>query len=274
MNVGMSMSWTAARWACISWSSPGLRAGSRLVRNLLLACAVLPFGPALAEPLDFSTVESVGNWLTRYYQSPQPKLVSKAILVLSKEGVFKREEVTPPTFGFLAGVFAKNKAITPSLIKDLTALPEDEQKILILGIWYSGRPDTKKLLEGLLVTMPQHKANIESLLQGQQVLLTQISLEQGPWIIDALWANFMATGDSEPVKRVITALPWVNEPPDSPKFLVGRSARWSLTSYAAQHPRVLAICRQQAKVQPPEVATLLKEAIASAEKQRIKPAAP
>ena len=248
----------------MSWISPGPRGRSRLARSLaaLLAATVLPWA-AHAAPLDLSTVESVAQWFTHYYEAPQPKLVSKAILLLSKEGVFQKEEAAAPTFGFLAGVLAKNKAIAPSLIKDLSALPEGEQKILILAIWYSGRPDTKKLLQGLLSTMPQHKSNIENLLRTQPVLLTQISFEQ-TWVLDALWGNFMATGDAEPVKYIMTALPWP----------YGEAARASLAWNAAQHPRVLAICRREVTKQPPEVAKVLKEVIAAAEQNRKKPVAP
>jgi len=240
----------------------------------LLPATVLPWAAAQAAPLDLSTVESAAQWLTHYYEAPNPKLVSRAMLVLSKEGVFQKDESAAPTFGFLAGVLAKNKSIAPSLIKDLTALPEGEQKVLVLGIWYSGRPDTKKLLRGLLATMPQHKENIENLLHSEPLRLTQIPLEQGPWVLDALWGNFMATGDAEPVKRVMEALPWVGVESHLPQYAVGNAARWSLASHAAQHRRVLALCREQVKVQPPEVANVLKEVIASAEARRTDPAKP
>jgi len=276
MNVGMSMSWTVVRLACISWISPGLPGESRLARSLvaLLAAAVLPLLPAHAAPLDLSTVESVAGWLTHYYEAPQPKLVSRAILVLSKEGALQKEETAPVTFGFLAGILAKNKAIAPSLVKDLTALPDEEQKILVLGIWYSGRPDTKKLLQGLLATMPANKDNVDNLLRGTPVLLTQIPLLQGSWVVDGLWGNFMATGDAEPVKRIMAALPWADLQVTSVELSVGRAARWSLIAHAAQHPRVLAICRREVTKQPPEVAKALKEVIAEAEENRKKLAAP
>ena len=63
----------------MSWISPGPRGRSRLARSLaaLLAATVLPWA-AHAAPLDLSTVESVAQWFTHYYEAPQPKLVSKA----------------------------------------------------------------------------------------------------------------------------------------------------------------------------------------------------
>jgi len=249
---------------------------SQLARSLaaLLAAAVLPFVPAHAATPDLSTLESAARWIKHYYEAPQPKLASQAILVLSKGGVYQNDGETPPTFGFVAGVLAKNKAIAPSLIKDLTELPGDERKILVLGIWYSGRPDAKKLLQGLLSAMPEHKVNIENLLNSQPISLRQISLDQGTWVVDALWGNFCATGDAEPVKRVITALPWATLREDPAKLAVGEVARWSLTTNAVEHPRVLEICRKEVAKQPPEIAKLLKEVIAEAEQHRTKPAAP
>jgi hypothetical protein len=48
--------------------------------------------------------------------------------------------------------------------------------------------------------------------------------------------------------------------------LIGASARWSLTSNAVQHPKVLAICRSQLPQQPREVAAVLADVIKEAEK--------
>jgi hypothetical protein len=49
--------------------------------------------------------------------------------------------------------------------------------------------------------------------------------------------------------------------------MVGNSAKWSLTSNAIQHPRVLEICRSERSRQPDGVITVLSEIILKAEKE-------
>ena len=76
----------------------------------------------------------------------------------------------------------------------------------------------------------------------------------------------MATGDDAPVARIISALPWVNIRGDVSRLMVGGAARWSLISNTIQHPLVMAKCREQLMPQPTEVADVLREVIAEAEK--------
>ena len=84
-------------------------------------------------------------------------------------------------------------------------------------------------------------------------------------VLDALWGYFMATGDDAPVVRIMAALPWMEVRGDIPRLSVGGAAKWSLTSNAAQHERVLRICRAQLSRQPKDVATVLRQVIQEAE---------
>lgn len=143
---------------------------------------------------------------------------------------------------------------------------DDHQAFLILGIWYSGYPDAKPLLEQLSNSMPIYKGEIDALVAGDRTPLLEIPLEQRPWMLDMLWGNFMATGDEAPVARIISALPWVNVRDDPSRTLVGGAARWSLISNAIQHKRVMDISRKELTSQPKEVADVLREVIAEAEK--------
>lgn len=114
--------------------------------------------------------------------------------------------------------------------------------------------------------MPKQKEMIDYLLANGRPSLLELPLEQGPWVLDALWGNFMATGDDAPVARIISALPWINVRGDIARLSVGGAARWSLISNAIQHRRVLAVCRKELASQPKEVADVLREVIGEAEK--------
>lgn len=113
--------------------------------------------------------------------------------------------------------------------------------------------------------MPDHEGIIDYLLANGRPGLMELPLEQGTWVLDTLWAYFMATGDSAPVARIVSALPWVNIKGDVPRLLVGGAAKWSLISNAIQHQLVMAACRKEVASQPKEVAEVLRGVIASAE---------
>lgn len=93
----------------------------------------------------------------------------------------------------------------------------------------------------------------------------EIPLEQGPWVLDALWGYFMASGEDAPVVRIMAALAWSEVRGDIPRLRIGGAAKWSLASNAAQHQRVMEICKAQLSTQPKEVATVLRQVVKEAE---------
>lgn len=236
-----------------------------IVRSLLIAVALV-CSPAFAAVENLSDANALGRWITYYYLKPEPHRVAEAIRAASSQGFMKNGQKAPPFIGFIAGVMSKNPLMVQSLAEQLTSLPEVDQPVLILGIWYSAYPEAKPLLERLTKSMPQHKEMIDHLLANDRPGLLDLPLEQGPWVLDALWGNFMATGDDAPVARIISALPWINVRGDVSRLLVGGAARWSLISNAIQHKPVMAACRKELASQPKEVAEVLREVIASAEK--------
>ena len=95
----------------------------------------------------------------------------------------------------------------------------------------------------------------------------KIPLEQGAWVLDALWGNFMATGNKAPVQRIMTTLPWIDVKGDINRLLIGGAARWSLTSNAVQHQRIMQFCEEDVSTQSKKVAAKLREVIANAKKE-------
>ena len=228
-----------------------------------LACLVACL--ALAAPPMFSSRTELVRWFTYYYQKPEPAKVGDAMAEASRHGLYRGGTNAPPWFGFLAGALAKSPMTAAATVKRLATLPEDDQPIVVFGIWYSGLPQTKPLLQQVARDMPAQKAIVEQLSATAAPRMTDIPLEQGGWVLDMLWGNFIATGDEAPILRIISAVPWSQARGNSARMSVGGSARWSLTANAALHPRVMEICRRQAKIQPPEVARILEDVIRNAE---------
>src|SRR5260221_671538 len=67
--------------------------------------------------------------------------------------------------------------------------------------------------------------------------------------------------------RVIDALPFLDANGDEVRAVTGGAARWSLTSNAVQHPRVLEICEVVAGRQKPGEGANLRAVIAAAKQQ-------
>lgn len=233
--------------------------------RMTAAFACLAAALALAAPPMFASREELVQWFTYYYRKPEPAKVGDAMAEASRRGLYRGGKNAPPWFGFLAGALAKSPMAAAATVKRLAALPEDDQPIVVFGIWYSGLPQTRALLQQVARDMPAQKAIAEQLAATAAPRMTDIPLEQGGWVLDMLWGNFIATGDEAPILRIISALPWARTRGDSARMSVGGSALWSLTANAALHPRVMEICRQQAKTQPPEVSRTLADVIRNAE---------
>jgi hypothetical protein len=65
----------------------------------------------------------------------------------------------------------------------------------------------------------------------------------------------------------MTTLPWIDVKGDINRLLIGGAARWSLTSNAEQHQRVMQFCEEDVRTQPKEVSAKLREVIANAKKE-------
>ncbi len=230
---------------------------------MLLFFAVAPAiaGTTFQSPDDFS------RWLTYYYLKPEPHRVTDAVKYMSASGALDNDKGIAPMFGFLSGTFRDNPDKMPSWVNELSSLKEQHLGVVILGVWYAALPGSKKTVYALLKKHPKLKPDFEFLYKGAPMTVEQIPLEEGPWVLDALWGKFMSTGDKAPVERIASTLPWIDVRGDINRLLVGGSAKWSLTSNAVQHKRVLEICEGAEKTQNPEVAVKLGEVIKNAKKE-------
>ena len=235
-------------------------------RLLLLMLWFVAVAPAMAGPT-FQSDEEFSRWLTFYYMNPEPNRVPDAIKYMSKSGVLDNDKAISPIFGFLSGTFRNNPDKVSSWVNQVSSLKEPHLGVVVLGLWYADLPESKKAAYAVLEKHPKLKPKFEFLYKGVPMTVEQIPLEQGPWVLDALWGKFMATGDGALVERIISTLPWIDIKGDIDRLMIGGAARWSLTSNAVQHKRVLEICEAAEKTQIAEVADKLNEVIKNAKKE-------
>lgn len=225
---------------------------------------------------EIKTAEDFGNWMTRYYQNPDPSSISDAI----KKGAELKmlgdpQKVGPPVFGFIAGAVKDNPDLARKLVSELRSLDEQQYGLILVGIWYADLPNNEsmKIVSQELNSYANLKAKYAFLL-SVPVNILSVSPKQGPWVLDAMWGYFFATGSSEPVINIISILPWIDESKKNEVIAMGKpgmyllatsgSAKWSLTSNSRQHKRVLDICEDQIPKQPEIISKQLKEIVSNA----------
>ncbi|HAH65635.1 MAG TPA: hypothetical protein DCL72_09220 [Rhizobiales bacterium] len=246
-----------------------------------------PLVPAQAssEPQGgFSSPERLMDWISSYRKHPSPSRVPAAVHAMQEYGLLADEEKAWFCTGFIAGVLGDNQKNGASLIAKMLPLPDKEQAVIIRAIVYSGRPDWRELLEKVSPRMPLRRPLIDDFLQGKRPTLMELPLTDGgaPGIY-ALWGYYVATGQHEPVVRIIQALQWSRNKDDGSfswkkmfsgwggdasaveKITTGGTAKWTLASYAERDRALLDLYRAEYYRQPETIARPLKDVIEAAQ---------
>ena len=231
----------------------------------------------------FASVDRLMDWISNYRKHKDPSRVPAAVHAMLDFGLFGDEEKAWFCTGFIAGVLGSNPKDGPGLIPRMFPLPDKEQGFVIRAIVYSGRPDWRELLEKNASRMPLRRPLIDDFLTGKRPTLTQLPLESGgsPGIY-ALWGYYVATGQHQPVVRIMEALRWSKnkdsgfsfgkvfsgwgrDPSAVDKITTGGTAKWTLASYAERDRELINLYRAEYAHQPPEIAKPLKDVIEAAE---------
>ena len=179
-------------------------------------------------------------------------------------GVINDPEKAGVYTGFIAGVIGENQIKAPELIAGMFPMPPVQQVVLIKAIAFSGLPDWKELLEQFVERMPARKVLIRKYLYGDGKTLGELSMDD-PFVIDAHWGTYFATGAWEPGIRIITALAWAEEQNDIEKLTIGSMAKWTFASNAARDKNLLDLAKVQMNHQDEKVRRQLREVIEAAE---------
>ncbi len=232
----------------------------------------------------FTSPDQLMDWISNYRDHKQPWRVPGAVHAMNDYGLFGDEEKAWFCIGFIAGVLGTNPKDGPGMIPKMFPMPDKEQAVIIRAIAYSGRPDWRELLEKNSSRMPLRRPLIDDFLNGKRPTLLELPLDTGgsPGVY-ALWGYYVATGQHEPVVRIIEALQWSKTKADSgfsfrkvfsgwgsdpsavEKITTGGTAKWTLASYAERDRQLLALYRAESARQPEEIAVPLKDVIEAAE---------
>jgi hypothetical protein len=242
-----------------------------------------PVPERTAAPLPaFSTPDSLLEWVYNYRAHKAPSRVPAAVRSMRELGLFRDDEKAAFCTGFIAGVLGDNPKDGPRLVAKMLPMPDKDQAVLIRAIAYSGRPDWRDLLTKYKPRMPLRGPLIDSYLSGEAKTLMQVDLDEVT-VIYSLWGYYVATGQYQPVVRIMQALRWSknkndggfsvkkifsgwrNDPSAVDKISTGATAKWTLASYAERNRDLLSLYRAEYERQPPEIAQPLRDVIVAAE---------
>jgi hypothetical protein len=270
-------------------ASPSPRPAFKPVQPSISAITPLPDMDAEPElesrvpPASFSSAEQLMQWIYDYSKRPRPWEVPAAVRSMREFGIFGDEEKAGFCTGFIAGVLGANPKDGPKILAQMFPMPDKEQAVLIRAIAFSGRPDWRELLEQFKDRMQLRQPLIDSYLSGQAKTLLEADLSDGTQLVYALWGYYVATGQTQPVVRIIEALKWSRSKDDGSfswkriwsgwktdpsavdKITVGATAKWTLASYAEKNRDLLNLYRAEYERQPKEIAVPLKDVILAAE---------
>ncbi|MFH1622212.1 MAG: hypothetical protein ABIA97_03730 [Candidatus Omnitrophota bacterium] len=158
------------------------------------------------------STDDMNKFTTYYYRNKQPdKLISILKFMLTQEEMI----VDTVHFGSAAHLFAtvahNERVFMNSLIK--------------LKDSYSG----------------MQRNMIEKIIKEAENFISP--LPNSPKDLDYLWAEFLATGKAEPIKKIISVLGLSDD--NAKNILLIGAAQWSLVSNAKQHSKVYEIIKEE-----------------------------
>ncbi len=197
-----------------------------------LVCAVFCVLAALAgtarakSPVDpFADQGHITAWIAAYRDQPQPHLVPRMVQALAAQGLLHEQDRAGIYIGFVAGVLAENQVEARKLVTRMFPLPPPAQALIIKSIAYSGLPEWKELLKSLVERMPARQVLIRKYLYGKARTLEELPFDEGPKVLDTWWGYYYATGNYQPVLRIMTVLPWSSDRESVERLTVGSMAK-------------------------------------------------
>jgi len=230
----------------------------------LIGLTVGAYGVSGAEP-DFRTKEALRRWMNTYRDHPSPERVPQAVKSMARLGLLTNPEQSGVYIGFVAGVLADNQTRAEQMIERMYPLAPASQIIIIKAIAFSGLPEWKRLLAKFSERMPARKILLGEYLFGKGKTLKELPLASGPFVLDAWWGFYFATGAYEPARRIIRATALAGERDDHEKLTVGLMAKWTLASNATRDRALLEFMRSELANHPKAVTRQLGASIAAAE---------
>lgn len=228
---------------------------------------------AIPKTEDFSSVDDFDKWITYYYINPEPQKIPSAIKFYSDFSLYDKENTRLSTAAFFAALFKKDNELMKKSFDDISTTGSENAKSALLNALYLVNSEESKALI--------KKAGAEWKSESLKKAIEKTTSSSAPDIfaepvrdaerLDMLWGTFLATGDKEPVRKIISALHLSEDGHGLEIAIVGGAAKWSLTSNALQHKIVYQVCKEELAKSEGATKRILEEIISEVDKSALTP---
>lgn len=273
----------------------GMIALSMLTGDLGVAFAVPQVMEAAPKSASgFTGTSGIQAWIFHYADKPEPARVPYAYVALSQGGALRDPEQAGMYLGFLAGVLNRAGPRADKLLVQLTALPHEDQWIIVRALAYSNLPNWQELMRRLEKHIPGRREMAEAYLAKKLPTLSEIALDTDkpskwqdmkdwvtfhkrppqehrttfantPELIDTLWGFYFATGEEMPVAKLVTILPWAKDKESVDKLTIGAMVRYTMAENASRSQRLMTLLKAEQPKATKEQAPVLTEVVHAAE---------
>jgi len=265
--------------------------------SALLVVALLPaVAVAAAAPTrlpDQPSKENILAWINTYRMHPAPERLPTAVRAMSRLGLIADPEGSGVYVGFIAGVLSANPERADALVAKMFPLPSEHHWAIVRAIAFSDRPDWRILMQRVGDRMPERHVMMDRYLSGKLPRLSEAPIEKDetwgermraqfafgkpkkdkkdsfaltPDLLDTLWGYYFATGNYQPLSRIVLMLRWAKERDSVEKLTLGSMAKYTLAINASRSIDLLARLKwAETQDQPDGVKSALTEVIDAAE---------
>lgn len=233
---------------------------------LFTVLSAAPAGAATAEKPVFASAAEMNQWMTYYYQHPEPDKLTAVVFYMKETGLLDRDTSRLPLMAFIAEIFRQNPGRVEAWLQEWAAL-RTERAYFWRSLWYSGLEERKEIFARISEKIPagtEEKSELAMLANEAPAPLDKV-LISSPLVLDMIWASFMASGNEAMVRRVIEAAQYASEPKSQPDLMTGMAARFALSNFAAKHEKVRAVIEEELRTASGEKEKILRSVLLQAE---------
>jgi hypothetical protein len=188
----------------------------------------------------------VSDFLTFYYQAPNPLRISESLQAIGEE---VPADSLASLVGFYGPIMEANPSLVSSWIEVGKGLRSRMQRLLFLSLRQCGTEACMQVLnQNPYAFAPE---GIQTFAATKPQTFENLALTSGT-NLDLLWAHFFATGSEAPVLRIIKLVSenWGRrklQRLSTGEAVIVAAAHWALVSNAKQHPVIRDILARESK---------------------------
>lgn len=235
----------------------------QLLVILFLLCIAIP---AAGEPV-FQSDKDFYSFVSSFNENPQPDKIKDSLDYYLKSQYLNINPIMIASF-YASLLRQDNQLLQTIFVEHLSDETEDAKIFIIRTL---GEINTQQSTEHL---QQAQKVWPEELIQNflQEIQQTEYydvmtNIPRNSSEMDKLWGIYFATGNKRAIDQIISVLHFWEDGRDA-EVAIGGAAKWSLTSNAAQHPKVLKEIKNELTISSGIKKALLEEIVNSVQEKK------